>query len=397
MSHPSSPIAFGATAPTSVSSTNNTSSSSSTPTPTPAAQTTASVNAASGDSSSQQFCLRWNNFRSNLQQTFLHLFEKESFVDVTLSCDEKSIKAHRVVLAACSPYFQTILKDSDCSHPVIILQGVKWCELKAVVDFMYKGEINVSQDELAGLLRVAESLKVRGLTEVCEGDEPETTISSSPPPPRPRAGEEAPTKRRRYSGDDALLQNRSRSTSPDLSPPMAMDFLDTTLDPIFSQASFNRSATSSQNSSHGNGPHVSATVNSPTASLASSLSNLAAHLPGAMPPPGHLGHLPPHLAHLPPLSPLSPLLNMHHPAMARHHQSPEDFEIRPGIAEMIREEERSDLACVCLQSDLACVCLHSDLACVCLHSDLACVCLQSDLACVCLQSDLACVCLHSDL
>lgn len=364
MSAPSSPLGFGTTAPTSVSSTNNTNSTSSTPTPINISGS-AVINNASGDSTNQQFCLRWNNFRSNLQQTFLSLFEKQSFVDVTISCDEKSIKAHRLVLSACSPYFQSILKDSDCAHPVIILQGVKWTELKAVVDFMYKGEINVSQDELAGLLRVAESLKVRGLTEVCEGEDGEATISSSPPPSRPRNEEDAPRKRRRYSGDDALLNNnnnRSRSTSPDFSPPMAMDFLDTTLDPILSQANLNRSsANSSQSSSHGNGSqqHSRANINSPTASasLASSLSNLAAHLPSAMPPPGHsLGHIPPHLAHLPPLSPLSPLLNMHHPmAAARHHQTPEDFEIRPGIAEMIREEERvsTDL-CSCVSLCTSC-------------------------------------------
>ncbi|XP_018025686.2 protein bric-a-brac 1 isoform X2 [Hyalella azteca] len=342
MSMPPSPTAFGTTAPTSVSSTNNTNSESSTPTPSNSHNSTSVNHTSSSGEGNQQFCLRWNNFRSNLQQTFLNLFEKQSFVDVTISCDEKSIQAHRMVLSACSPYFQTILKESDCSHPVIILQGVKWCELKAVVDFMYKGEINVSQDELAGLLRVAESLKVRGLTEVCDGDEPEATTISTSPAPRPRVGEEAPRKRRRYSGDDTHINHaRSRSPSPDIaSPPMAMDFLDTTLDPIFSQANFNRSSASSQNSSHGNGNHHGANVNSP-ASLASSLSSLAAHLPGGMPPPGHsLAHLPPHLAHLPPLSPLSPLLNMHHPAMARPHQTPEDFEIRPGIAEMIREEER---------------------------------------------------------
>lgn len=285
-------------------------------------------------------------------QVFEQLLESESFVDVTLACERKSIKAHRMVLSACSPYFQSILKEaSDANHPVIILQGVKYTEMKAVVDFMYKGEINVSQDHLAGLLRVAETLKVRGLTEVGEGEDAEAVITS-PSSPRARvnnfSSDEVPRKRRRYSGDEALLQNslRSRSTSPYITPPMAMDFLDATLEPILSQSC--RSSASSQSSAATVGPasinisnHSMPTAVSPTASLASSLSSLAAHLPGAMPPPGHhMPPMPPHLAHLPPLSPLSPLLNMHHPAMARHHPTPDDFEIRPGIAEMIREEER---------------------------------------------------------
>uniref|UniRef100_A0A6A7G0H3 Protein bric-a-brac 1-like n=2 Tax=Hirondellea gigas TaxID=1518452 RepID=A0A6A7G0H3_9CRUS len=307
---------------------------------------TSTTNSITGDDS-QQFCLRWNNYQSNLLQVFEQLLKSESFVDVTLSCDDRSIKAHRMVLSACSPYFQSILKETDCSHPVIILQGVKWYELKGVVDFMYRGEINVSQDQLAGLLKTAESLKVRGLAEVGDGEEAEAVITS--PSPRVRmqsfgSSEEVPRKRRRHaSGDEELMRhdrNRSRSVSPpsQSSPLMAMEFLDTALDPILCHANMSRSSVSSQASSIGNGLPSAA---SPTA-LATSLSNLAAHLPQAMPPPpGHHmhGQLPPHLAHLPPLSPLSPLLNIPHP-MARHHPPPEEFEIRPGIAEMIREEER---------------------------------------------------------
>ena len=312
--------------------------------------TIATATPATASASGQQFCLRWNNYQTNLLQVFDQLRESESFVDVTLSCEEKSVKAHRMVLSACSPYFQSVLKEADCAHPVIILQGVKWVELRAVVDFMYKGEINVSQEHLSGLLKVAESLKVRGLTDTGEGDETEAVITS-PSPRNIRVGgfatEDNPRKRRRYSGDDALLNNnnnnhRSRSPSPTASPFMAMDFLEASLEPILSQSNMGRSSVSSHSSSSaGNGPLHNAA--SPTASLASSLTSLAAHMPGAMPPPGHpMGSIPHHLPHLPPISPLSPLLNMHHP-MTRHAHNPEDFEIRPGIAEMIREEERVSL------------------------------------------------------
>uniref|UniRef100_A0A1I8NQN5 BTB domain-containing protein n=1 Tax=Stomoxys calcitrans TaxID=35570 RepID=A0A1I8NQN5_STOCA len=114
----------------------------------------------------QQFCLRWNNYQSNLTSVFDQLLQNEAFVDVTLACDGRSIKAHKMVLSACSPYFQTLFSTTPCQHPIVIMRDVNWRELKAIVDFMYKGEINVCQDQIGPLLRIAEMLKVRGLADV---------------------------------------------------------------------------------------------------------------------------------------------------------------------------------------------------------------------------------------
>ncbi|ALC42845.1 bab2, partial [Drosophila busckii] len=113
----------------------------------------------------QQFCLRWNNYQSNLTNVFDELLQNESFVDVTLACEGHSIKAHKMVLSACSPYFQALFYDNPCQHPIIIMRDVNWSDLKALVEFMYKGEINVCQDQINPLLKVAETLKIRGLAE----------------------------------------------------------------------------------------------------------------------------------------------------------------------------------------------------------------------------------------
>jgi len=123
----------------------------------------------SGTPSQQQYCLRWNNYQNNLTNVFDQLLQSEAFVDVTLACDGHYLKAHKMVLSACSPYFQTLFFDNPCTHPIVILKDIKWDELKAVVEFMYRGEINVSQDQLAPLLKVAEVLKIRGLADVSRG------------------------------------------------------------------------------------------------------------------------------------------------------------------------------------------------------------------------------------
>ncbi|TMW53570.1 hypothetical protein DOY81_001334 [Sarcophaga bullata] len=114
----------------------------------------------------QQFCLRWNNYQTNLTNVFDELLQNESFVDVTLACEGQSIKAHKMILSACSPYFQALFYDNPCQHPIVIMRDVRWQELKALMEFMYKGEINVSQEQINPLLKVAEMLKIRGLAEV---------------------------------------------------------------------------------------------------------------------------------------------------------------------------------------------------------------------------------------
>lgn len=121
----------------------------------------------------QQFCLRWNNYHSNLSAVFDQLYQNESFVDVTLVSEGRSIKAHKMVLAASSPYFQTIFFETPCKHPIVIIKDVKWEELKALVEFMYRGEINVAQEQIRPLLKLAEMFQIRGLTDVTHEPEQE--------------------------------------------------------------------------------------------------------------------------------------------------------------------------------------------------------------------------------
>lgn len=118
--------------------------------------------------SSQRFCLRWNNHQSNLLSVFDQLLHDESFVDVTLAVEGQLLKAHKMVLSACSPYFQALFINHPDKHPIVILKDVPYHDMKSLLDFMYRGEVSVDQDRLTAFLRVAESLRIKGLTEVNE-------------------------------------------------------------------------------------------------------------------------------------------------------------------------------------------------------------------------------------
>ncbi|CAG2063924.1 unnamed protein product [Timema podura] len=112
---------------------------------------------------SSEVCLKWNNYYSNMETFFPSMLTNEKFVDVTLSAGGHSIKCHKAILAACSPYFEQLLSDNPCQHPIIIMKDSTFWEIQALVHFMYCGEVNVAKDKLSSLLGAAESLKIKGL------------------------------------------------------------------------------------------------------------------------------------------------------------------------------------------------------------------------------------------
>jgi len=114
---------------------------------------------------SEKFCLRWNDFETNISVAFRELREEKDFFDVTLACDDSQVQAHKVILSACSPFFRNVLRRNPHQHPLLYLKGVKYKELLSVLNFMYMGEVNVAQEELNSFLSVAEDLRVKGLTQ----------------------------------------------------------------------------------------------------------------------------------------------------------------------------------------------------------------------------------------
>ncbi|XP_037084292.1 zinc finger and BTB domain-containing protein 17-like [Pollicipes pollicipes] len=129
----------------------------------------------------QKFCLKWDHFRTSVTSVFNNLRQDEELVDITLCCEGQKIKAHRMMLSACSPYFRELLKENPCQHPVFFLKDTSIEDLRAVIEFVYRGEVNVSQTQLGSFIKTAEMLQIRGLS----GEEDDVAPSPAAPERRP--------------------------------------------------------------------------------------------------------------------------------------------------------------------------------------------------------------------
>ena len=113
---------------------------------------------------SEKLCLKWNDFQENVRSAFGNLREDNDFADVTLACEDgQQVEAHKVILAASSPFFQSLLARNKHSHPLIYMRGLKSHDLLAIVDFLYCGEANVFQENLDSFLAIAEELQLKGM------------------------------------------------------------------------------------------------------------------------------------------------------------------------------------------------------------------------------------------
>ncbi|XP_062556490.1 modifier of mdg4-like isoform X27 [Armigeres subalbatus] len=117
----------------------------------------------------EQFSLCWNNFNTNLSAGFHESLVRGDLVDVTLAAEGQLVKAHRLILSVCSPYFRKMFTQMPANqHAFIFLKDVSHSALKDLIQFMYCGEVNVKQDALPAFISTAEALQIKGLTETGE-------------------------------------------------------------------------------------------------------------------------------------------------------------------------------------------------------------------------------------
>lgn len=184
------------------------------------------------DSQHQQFCLKWNNFGTNLATSFSNLFKSETLADVTLFCDGVTFKAHKLILAACSKHLADLFETAPLhQNLLVILDGTSAANMAALLEFMYKGEVHVSQDALSSFLQAGECLQVKGLSvehekvavALSHQSQQRQDMAHSPP----MRGLDSPTRKRfkilkeEAENNQPTNQQQQSSPSPSYSPKMS--------------------------------------------------------------------------------------------------------------------------------------------------------------------------------
>lgn len=174
---------------------------------------------------SENFCLRWNDFESNVSGAFRDLRAESDFFDVTLGCSDgsgRTLQAHKVILSACSSFFKNMLRQMAAyphPNPYIYLRGVSYCDLSSVLDFMYHGEVNVAQEDLNSFLAVAEELQIKGLTN--KDGEPTKKRKSEAGPPTKRQRRSSPGPSTQKASSAQASENNVKSVVDIKSDPEA--------------------------------------------------------------------------------------------------------------------------------------------------------------------------------
>merc|ERR1719209_2409583 len=122
-----------------------------------------------------KFCLNWNGYDTNIRDSLRKLREHQRLFDVTLVTDDgQHIQAHKIILSAGSNFFSDIFTKSNHSNMLVYLKGISSGKLEPIIDFIYNGEVFITQEQLKVFIDAGKELLVKGLEGEMTGMEENT-------------------------------------------------------------------------------------------------------------------------------------------------------------------------------------------------------------------------------
>jgi hypothetical protein len=110
--------------------------------------------------------IAWDKFQNATTQMSSKLHTDETFADVTLVCaGYEQVRAHRVILSSASRFFEAVLAASPHHHPLLYLGGVRHRDLRPLLAFIYRGQAEVQEADLASFMAAGRQMGVKGLVE----------------------------------------------------------------------------------------------------------------------------------------------------------------------------------------------------------------------------------------
>jgi len=161
-----------------------------------------------------EFLLKWHDHHQSFFLLVEELVMREQLTDVTLACgsgeDQQLLSAHSLMLSVCSPYFRTLLSENRHKekHHIIHLHGVSARHLQQLLVYMYRGEISISQEDLAPLIETARCLQIKGLAMA----QPNVNIVQSPSSKKRPISQVSPVSSGENSSPSLSSSNKQKKT-----------------------------------------------------------------------------------------------------------------------------------------------------------------------------------------
>ena len=111
-----------------------------------------------------KYFIDWEEFEAGSSERFKSLVGKEDFSDVTLVAEDgRRIFGHQVILATGCTFFRNLLEGERSARPLIFLRGIEPSLIVSLMEFLYAGKAEVTEELLAKFIALAEDLGVQGL------------------------------------------------------------------------------------------------------------------------------------------------------------------------------------------------------------------------------------------
>ena len=110
---------------------------------------------------SERYNINWDSYPTHLQEMLIDMKNTDELTDVTLVCDDKKlIKAHKIILSACSKVFKHILSSMPQQNTVIYLHGIQHTEVESLLDYMYLGTATLQHERMNTFLNIARNFEI---------------------------------------------------------------------------------------------------------------------------------------------------------------------------------------------------------------------------------------------
>lgn len=105
-----------------------------------------------------------------LQDGLKELLNENKLIDCILKVGDRSIPCHRLIMAACSPYFRELFFSADgkeLNQKEVVLENLDPNIMEVIVNYLYSADIDINDSSVQDILAAANRFQIPSVFTVC--------------------------------------------------------------------------------------------------------------------------------------------------------------------------------------------------------------------------------------